>query len=96
MNTKPVSAKVLDAAIAWKLSLDGGDGTADERIDFMRWHAASEEHARAWQQLGMLDQRVSAAAARHAKPWCNREQVCASGWAGSVAAWLVCCWWAHC
>ena len=62
MNTKPVSAKVLDAAIAWKLSLDGGDGTADERIEFMRWHAASEEHARAWQQLGMLDQRVSAAA----------------------------------
>jgi transmembrane sensor len=62
VNTTPVSAKVLDAAIAWKLSLDGGDGTADERIEFVRWHAASEEHARAWQQLGMLDRRVSAAA----------------------------------
>lgn len=62
MNPTPVSAKVLDAAIAWKLSLDDGDEGADERIEFMRWHAASEEHARAWQQLGMLDRRVNAAA----------------------------------
>ncbi|MCO7564289.1 FecR family protein [Pseudomonas sp. S 311-6] len=68
MNTTPVSAKVLDAAIAWKLCLDEGNGSPDERSEFMRWHAASEEHARAWRQLGMLDQRVSAAAgpARHA------------------------------
>ncbi|HGM5580091.1 TPA: FecR domain-containing protein [Pseudomonas putida] len=68
MNATPVSAKVLEAAIAWKLCLEGGDGTADERNEFKRWHAASEEHARAWFQLGMLDQRVGAAAgpARHA------------------------------
>nr|WP_189673244.1 FecR family protein [Pseudomonas sp. SWRI77] len=52
----------MDAAIAWKLSLDQGSGTPDERSEFMRWHAASEEHARAWRQLGCLDQRVSAAA----------------------------------
>lgn len=62
MNAAPVSARVLEAAIAWKLSLDEGSGTADERNEFMRWHAASEEHARAWRQLGVLDQRVSAAA----------------------------------
>ncbi|WP_409268963.1 FecR domain-containing protein [Pseudomonas sp. KCJK9044] len=62
MNNSPVSARVLDAAITWKLSLDSGSSTPDERNDFMRWHAASEEHARAWQQLGALDQRVSAAA----------------------------------
>ncbi|MHC6223601.1 FecR domain-containing protein [Pseudomonas sp. X10] len=62
MSMAPVSAKVLEAAIAWKLCLDAGSGTADERSEFMRWHAASEEHARAWLQLGMLDQRVSAAA----------------------------------
>ncbi|WP_414154653.1 FecR domain-containing protein [Pseudomonas sp. BNK-43-a] len=68
MSNTPVSAKVLEAAIAWKLCLEGGDGTADERNEFTRWHAASEEHARAWFQLGMLDQRVGAAAgpARHA------------------------------
>jgi transmembrane sensor len=53
---------VLEAAIAWKLSIDEGSSTADERSEFMRWHAASEEHARAWRQLGSLDQRVSAAA----------------------------------
>ena len=62
MNGSPVSSRVLDAAIAWKLSLDQGSGTPDERSEFMRWHAASEEHARAWRQLGCLDQRVSAAA----------------------------------
>lgn len=62
MNPAPVSAKVLDAAIAWKLTLDEGTGSPARRSEFMRWHAASEEHARAWLQLGMLDQRVSAAA----------------------------------
>ncbi|WP_252088501.1 FecR family protein [Pseudomonas sp. MWU13-3659] len=62
MNAAPVSGKVLEAAIAWKLCLDEDSGTPDERSEFMRWHAAHEEHARAWQQLGALDQRVSAAA----------------------------------
>jgi transmembrane sensor len=54
-----VSAQVLDAAIAWQLSLDSG--TAVEREAFAKWHAAHEEHARAWRQLGMLDQRFSVA-----------------------------------
>lgn len=45
MNGSPVSSRVLEAAIAWKLSLDEGSGTPDERNAFMRWHAASEEHA---------------------------------------------------
>lgn len=58
----PVSAPVLDAAIGWQLCLDGGSGSAQERAEFERWHAASEEHARAWRQLGMLDQRFAAAA----------------------------------
>jgi len=62
VNGSPVSSRVLEAAIAWKLNLDEGSGTPDERNAFMRWHAASEEHARAWRQLGSLDQRVSAAA----------------------------------
>ncbi|MBF8721042.1 FecR domain-containing protein [Pseudomonas guariconensis] len=62
MNNASVSAKVLDAAIAWKLSQDEGSATPDERNEFLRWLTASEEHARAWRQLGMLDQRVSAAA----------------------------------
>ncbi|WP_085676277.1 MULTISPECIES: FecR domain-containing protein [unclassified Pseudomonas] len=62
MNNTPVSSQVLEAAIAWKMSLDDSSGTPDERTEFIRWHAASEEHARAWRQLGALDQRVSAAA----------------------------------
>ncbi|WP_145183615.1 FecR domain-containing protein [Pseudomonas sp. URMO17WK12:I11] len=62
MNSAPVSSRVLEAAIAWKLTLDAGSGTPEQHSAFSRWHAASEEHARAWQQLGALDQRVGAAA----------------------------------
>ena len=58
-SSKPVSAHVLDAAIAWQLSLDSGNPV--EREEFAKWHAAHEEHARAWRQLGMLDQRFSVA-----------------------------------
>lgn len=59
VSSKPVSARVLDAAIAWQLSLDSGNPV--EREEFAKWHAAHEEHARAWRQLGMLDQRFSVA-----------------------------------
>ena len=54
---RPVSAKVLDAAIAWQLCLDCGQGSDAEREEFAKWYEASDEHARAWMQLGMLDQR---------------------------------------
>lgn len=59
---RAVSARTLDAAIAWQLCLDEG-GNAQQQEAFHRWHAADEEHARAWRQLGMLDQRLAAAAA---------------------------------
>nr|WP_282442861.1 FecR family protein [Pseudomonas sp. NCIMB 10586] len=52
----------MDAAIAWQLSLDSGDGSAVEQQEFAKWLASDEEHARAWRQLGMLDQRFSVAA----------------------------------
>ena len=61
ISAKPVSARVLDAAIAWQLSLDSGDGSLVEREEFDKWLASDEEHARAWRQLGMLDQRFSVA-----------------------------------
>lgn len=58
-SSRPVPAHVLDAAIAWQLTLDSS--TPLEREEFAKWHAANEEHARAWRQLGMLDQRFSVA-----------------------------------
>ncbi|MBV4473168.1 FecR domain-containing protein [Pseudomonas botevensis] len=58
-SSRPVPAHVLDAAIAWQLTLDSSSPL--EREEFAKWHAASEEHARAWRQLGMLDQRFSVA-----------------------------------
>ncbi|MEL4166719.1 FecR family protein [Pseudomonas sp. NFACC32-1] len=61
VHSKPVSSSVLDMAIAWQLSLDSGSGTPQDREAFAQWHAADEEHARAWRQLGMLDQRFSVA-----------------------------------
>ncbi|NCE88938.1 FecR domain-containing protein [Pseudomonas sp. L13] len=62
IGSKPVSSRVLDAAIAWQLSLDSGNGSAVEQEEFSKWLASDEEHARAWRQLGMLDQRFSVAA----------------------------------
>ncbi|MEE4635679.1 FecR family protein [Pseudomonas alliivorans] len=59
MNTRPVSARVLDAAIEWQLNLDSANGNDAERAEFARWLAADEEHARAWSQLGMLNQRFA-------------------------------------
>ncbi|WP_426116182.1 FecR domain-containing protein [Pseudomonas sp. DSP3-2-2] len=59
-NSQPVSAPVLDAAISWQLCLDRGNGSEAEREAFARWIAANEEHARAWMQLGLLDQRFTA------------------------------------
>ena len=66
-RTGPVAARVLDRAIAWQLTLDSGQPSAAERVEFEHWYAADTEHARAWMQLGMLDQRFTAAAgpARH-------------------------------
>ncbi len=61
IGSKPVSSRVLDAAIAWQLSLDSGDDSAVEQEEFSKWLASDEEHARAWRQLGMLDQRFSVA-----------------------------------
>ena len=61
ISSKPVSARVLDAAIAWQLSLDSGDGSLVAQEEFAKWLAGDEEHARAWRQLGMLDQRFSRA-----------------------------------
>ncbi|NBA96374.1 FecR family protein [Pseudomonas sp. R5(2019)] len=62
LNNRPVSSRVLDAAIAWQLCLDGSNASAIERAEFEKWFAADEEHAQAWMQLGMLDRRFSAAA----------------------------------
>ncbi|HEY0286624.1 MAG TPA: FecR family protein [Pseudomonas sp.] len=58
-RARPVSSKVLDAAIAWQLCLDCGQGSEAEHEEFAKWYAANEEHARAWMQLGMLDQRFA-------------------------------------
>lgn len=68
LNARPVSSRVLDAAIAWQLCLDDDNGSATQREEFNQWLSASEEHSRAWRQLGLLDQRfaIGAGPARRA------------------------------
>jgi transmembrane sensor len=56
-----VARQVLDDAIDWQLCLDSGDATDQERQAFAVWLAAHPEHARAWQQLGGLDQQLAVA-----------------------------------
>lgn len=58
----PVPLRVLDEAIAWQLRLGSGEAQAEDEAAFSRWHSAHSEHARAWQQLGMLDRSLAAAA----------------------------------
>ncbi|WPP00316.1 FecR domain-containing protein [Pseudomonas sp. HR96] len=60
--SRPVSSRVLDAAIAWQLTLDDEPRAGQARAEFERWHAADEEHARAWHQLNLIDVRFNAAA----------------------------------
>ncbi|MEN1836417.1 FecR family protein [Pseudomonas lijiangensis] len=91
-GSRPVSAQVLDAAIAWQLCLDSGDGI--EQDEFSKWLAANEEHARAWSQLGMLNQRfaIPAGPARKAlqqSPGTLRRRVRKLG--GGLAGVLLSC-----
>jgi transmembrane sensor len=59
ISMDPVSSRVLEAAIAWQLLLDDEDTSPTQRAQFERWHAADAEHARAWAQLCLLDQRFT-------------------------------------
>jgi transmembrane sensor len=58
MARQPVSARVLDEAIAWQLRI--ADGAADSQLgaELERWLNENTEHARAWAQLGGIDRRL--------------------------------------
>lgn len=57
-----VSARALDEAIAWRLCLDSGEASEQQRGEFRLWLAARPEHAEVWQRLGGIDQKLAAAA----------------------------------
>jgi transmembrane sensor len=58
MDRQPVSARVLDEAIAWQLRLGDGDASPQVRKALQRWLSESAEHAKAWAQLGGIDQQL--------------------------------------
>ncbi|AHL77135.1 amino acid ABC transporter substrate-binding protein [Stutzerimonas stutzeri] len=69
MDRQPVSSRVLDEAIAWQLRL--GDETAGPHVnaELQRWLSDNAEHAKAWAQLGGIDQQlgsINSPSARHA------------------------------
>jgi transmembrane sensor len=55
---RPVSAQVLDEAIAWQLRLGEGPENAHHHTELQRWLAVDPEHAKAWAQLGGIDRRL--------------------------------------
>lgn len=55
---RPVSAQVLDEAIAWQLRLGDGPENAHHHTELQRWLAVNPEHAKAWAQLGGIDRRL--------------------------------------
>lgn len=57
-DERPVSERTLDEAIAWQLLLDSGDATEDDRATLADWLCADPAHARAWRQLGQLDENL--------------------------------------
>lgn len=58
LEQQPVSARVLDEAIAWQLRLGDGGASAQVSKEVQRWLNESTEHARAWAQLGGIDQQL--------------------------------------
>lgn len=58
LERQPVSARVLDEAIAWQLRLDDGSANAQLNKELQRWLNESAEHAKAWAQLGGIDQQL--------------------------------------
>ena len=58
LDRQPVSARVLDEAIAWQLRLGDGEASAQLKRELQRWLNESAEHAKAWAQLGGIDQQM--------------------------------------
>ncbi|VXC11197.1 FecR domain-containing protein [Pseudomonas sp. 9Ag] len=58
LDRQPVSARVLDQAIAWQLRLGDGAVSAQARKELQRWLNESAEHGKAWAQLGGIDQQL--------------------------------------
>lgn len=59
----PVPPAVLEAAIGWQLRQGEGDTSPADAQALADWVAAHPDHARAWRQLGDIDQHLARAAA---------------------------------
>lgn len=60
-NNAPVSAATLDQAIEWQLLQSSGQATSNDKRRMAAWLAEHPDNARAWRQLGELDQQLHAA-----------------------------------
>ena len=73
IDARPVSARILDEAIAWQLNLGAGDDDGQQQA-FDHWHAAHPDNARAWAQLGGIDQQLHGAASPPARRALQRSE----------------------
>jgi transmembrane sensor len=72
-DVRPVSARILDEAIAWQLNLGAGDDDGQQQA-FAHWHAAHPDNARAWAQLGGIDQQLHGASTGPARRALQRSE----------------------
>ncbi|WP_313519469.1 DUF4880 domain-containing protein, partial [Pseudomonas sp.] len=73
IDARPVSARILDEAIAWQLNLGAGDDDGQQQA-FAHWHAAHPDNARAWAQLGGIDQQLHGASSGPARRALQRSE----------------------
>lgn len=73
IDARPVSARILDEAIAWQLNLGAGDDDGQQQA-FAHWHAAHPDNARAWAQLGGIDQQLHGASTGPARRALQRSE----------------------
>lgn len=60
---RPVPPAVLEAAIGWQLRQGEGSAASADAQALADWLGAHPDHARAWRQLGDIDQHLARAAA---------------------------------
>lgn len=63
-DAQPVPDAVLSEAIAWQLRMGSGEADAADEHALRQWLSARAEHARAWRQLGEIDEALRPAAGR--------------------------------
>ncbi|SDV50274.1 FecR domain-containing protein [Chitinasiproducens palmae] len=97
---EPISEAVVEQAITWYVKLATGVDTTRQQAAFARWYASDPEHARAWQRVEGMRQRLQggerndSAALTHVTPtlltfFSRRKTLKRLAWPGVIGAGLI-------